>query len=77
MAIVKFTLIKLGDSGAKVLEISKLLAKAGSSIKPTKEFTIGMRSAVTAFQKKNKLAVSGCVDKKTWDKLQTYKKAKK
>ena len=48
-----FKCLKLNDKGSVVLEASKLLAKAGSAIKPTKEFTIGMFSAIKAFQKKN------------------------
>lgn len=77
MAILKFKPIKLNDKGAAVKEAAKLLAKAGSSIKPTEEFNVGMRSAVCAFQKKNGLPVTGIIDKKTWDKLQAYKAPRK
>ena len=72
-----FKCLKLNDKGLVVLEASKLLAKAGSTIKPTKEFTIGMLSAIKAFQKKNGLKVTGKLDSKTYNKLLTYKKAKK
>ena len=61
--------IKLGDEGQIVKDACVLLALHGSSVKPVTKFTIGVRSAVIAFQKKNKLAPSGKIDKKTWDKL--------
>lgn len=70
---MKFTELKLNDTGKDILEASRLLKKAGSSLKPTSTFTIGMMSAVKAFQKKHKLAVTGRIDLKTWNKLQTYK----
>lgn len=59
----------LGAQGAHVLYACSRLQKNGSSIKLTDKFHIGMRSAVASFQKKNKLKVTGIVDKKTWDKL--------
>ena len=64
-----FKPIKLNDTGAEVRKVSTLLKKHGSTIKPTSKFHIGVRSAVVAFQKKNKLPATGVVDKKTWDKL--------
>ena len=75
MAVV-FKPIKLGAKGKAVSDIQKLLQKAGSTIKVNGEFGIGMLSAVKAFQKKNGLKVTGTVDKKTLDKLSTYKKKK-
>ena len=75
MAVV-FKPIKLGAKGKAVSDIQKLLQKAGSTIKVTGEFGIGMFSAVKAFQKKNGLKVTGTVDKKTMDKLATFKKKK-
>lgn len=74
--ITRFVTLKLNMSGAKVLEVQKLLQKAGSAIKPTGVFSIGMRSAVCAFQKKNGLAVTGEVDKKTFEKLSAVKAKK-
>ena len=70
---IKFKPFKLNAEGKEVLEISKLLGKAGSSLKPTKKFNIGMLSAVKSFQKKNGLPVTGIVDKKTWEKLHAIK----
>lgn len=58
-----------GTKGPEVLYASSLLQKNGSSIKLTDAYHIGMRSAVISFQKKNKLKVTGVIDKKTWDKL--------
>ena len=71
--VIKFKTFTVGSFGKDVEEISKLLAKAGSKIKPTRTFTIGMYSAVKAFQKKNGLPPTGKVDKKTWDKLHAVK----
>lgn len=73
---IKFKSIKMGDTGKSVSDIQKLLQKAGSTIKVTGEFGIGMFSAVKAFQKKNKLPATGIVDKKTLDKLSALKKKK-
>lgn len=61
--------VKPGDSGAVVKYICELLQKKGSKVKTTEKFHIGVRSAVASFQRKNKLKVTGIVDKKTWDKL--------
>lgn len=77
MAVTKFKALKLGDKGLVVKKISELLKKAGSTIKPTSEFHIGMVSAVKAFQKKNGLPVTGTVDRKTFDKLSAVKAPKK
>lgn len=67
--------LKLFDRGPKVMEASKLLANHGSSLKPTYEFTLAMRSSVMAFQRKHELEVTGVIDKKTWKALK--KKHKK
>ena len=75
MAVV-FKPIKMGAKGKAVSDIQKLLQKAGSTIKVTGEFGIGMLSAVKAFQKKNGLKITGVVDKKTLDKLSALKKKK-
>ena len=69
--------IKMGAKGKVVSDIQKLLQKAGSTIKVTGEFGIGMLSAVKAFQKKNGLKVTGIVDKKTYEKLAAKKKPAK
>lgn len=61
--------LKLNDKGPKVLEVQKFLVKAGSSIKLTGVYTIGMVSAVRSFQKKNGLKPTGMVDLKTYEKL--------
>ena len=61
--------LKIGDKGPEVQYTAMLLSQKGSSIKPTSVFHIGMRSAVSAFQKKNSLEVTGVIDKKTWVKL--------
>ena len=67
--------LKLNDKGPKVLKASELLAKHGSSLKPTEEFTLAMRNAVGAFQKRHEIPVTYCVDKPTWKALK--KKHKK
>ena len=77
MAMKKFAPIGLNAEGKEVEEIVKLLAKAGSSVKPTKKYTIGVRSAVLSFQKKNKLPATGIVDGKTWMALQAFKLLRK
>ena len=61
--------LKLNDKGPKVLEVQKFLVKAGSSIKLTGVYTIGMMSAVRSFQKKNGLKPTGIVDLRTYEKL--------
>lgn len=61
--------VKMGEKGEIVKGIAELLSKHGSTIKVTDVFTIGMRSAVIAFQKKHGLPATGVVDKKTWTKL--------
>lgn len=66
-----------GDEGKEVLMYQKLLIKAGSKIKTTGIFTIGMASAIRAFQKKSKLAVTGKLDAKTVAALAKLKTAKK
>ena len=73
----KFQPIVLGNKGLAVKNCQKLLKLAGSSIKVTGEFTIGMVSAVKAFQKKNKLEPTGKIDAKTFLKLSEYDKKKK
>lgn len=69
--------IKYGDSGKKVEDVQKMLQKVGSSIKVNGEFGIGMSSAVKAFQKKNKLPVTGIVDLNTMEKLTVLSASKK
>lgn len=61
--------LKLLDKGPKVRKASELLAKHGSSLKPTDLFTLAMRSAVLAFQKKHGLEQTAKVDKATWKAL--------
>lgn len=61
--------LKLGDVGPAVQYAALWLAQKGSTLKPTKDFHIGMRSAVVSFQKKNNLKPTGIIDKKTWVKL--------
>ncbi len=61
--------MELGDKGPNVKKAQEMLHKVGSTIKVTGEFTIGMMSAIRSFQKKNGLAVTGIINKKTWDKL--------
>lgn len=68
-----FTALEYGEKGKSIEEAQKLLQKAGSTIKVSGLFTIGMVSAVKRFQKNHNLPVTGVIDKKTWDKLQTYK----
>lgn len=61
--------MELGSKGTNVKKAQEMLRKLGSTVKVTGEFNIGMMSAVRSFQKKNGLAVTGIVNKKTWDKL--------
>lgn len=68
------SVLKYGDSGKNVADAQELLRLAGSKIKVNGEFTIGMVTAVKAFQKKNKLKITGTIDQKTWEKLLEYKK---
>lgn len=61
--------MKYGATGEDVKTMQKALQKAGSTIKVTGEYTIGMVSAVKSFQKKNGLKVTGTIDAKTKTKL--------
>lgn len=69
---VKFVKMAYGEVGARITKAQKLLIKAGSSIKPNGIYSIGMVSAVKAFQKKHKLPVTGVIDAKTMNKLAEY-----
>ena len=69
---VKFIKMVYGEAGARIIKAQKLLAKAGSSIKPNGIYSIGMVTAVKAFQKKHKLPVTGEIDAKTMNKLAEY-----
>lgn len=66
--------IGYGAEGKDVEEMQKLLQLSGSNIKVTGKYTIGMVSAVRAFQKKNKLPVTGAIDVKTMKALEGLKK---
>ena len=70
----KFVAMAYGDKGPQIEEAQKLLKAAGSTIKVNGEFTIGMKSAVKCFQKKNGLVVNGIIDSKTWEKLLDFAK---
>lgn len=73
----RFKALKYGMKGTEIKECQKLLKKAGSAVKVNGEFTIGMVSAVRAFQKKNGLEVTGIIDSKTFKKLSAKVPAKK
>ena len=75
--IGKFIKMVYGEKSARITKAQKLLAKAGSSIKPNGVFTIGMVSAVKAFQKTHKLPVTGVIDAKTMNELAKYDKPEK
>lgn len=66
-----------GETGADVVKYQKLLAKSGSTIKPTGRFTIGMMSALKAFQKRTGLKVTGIIDAKTAAALEALKAVRK
>ena len=68
-----FKKLKLNSEGPKVKEAQQLLRKAGSTIKVTGFFSIGMYSAVKAFQKRKGIKATGEIDAATWRKLQTVK----
>lgn len=70
--VVKFIKMVYGEKSDRVKKAQKLLAKAGSSIKPNGVYSIGMVTAVKAFQKKHKLEVTGVIDAKTMNKLAEY-----
>lgn len=70
--VAKFIKMVYGEKSDRVKKAQKLLAKAGSSIKPNGVYSIGMVTAVKAFQKKHKLEVTGVIDAKTMTKLAEY-----
>lgn len=74
--MLKF-MLKYGDENKDVLEAQKLLKATGSTIEPNGKYTIGMISAVKAFQKKNGLAITGKIDSKTMTKLKAAAKPAK
>lgn len=66
--------IKMGDEDPVLVGyLCELLRAHGSTIKDTDKFTIGVKTAVKAFQKKNGLEETGIVDRKTWRKLKAKK----
>lgn len=69
MALKKFVPYKINDKGPEIMKIAEMLKRHGSTIRPTQVYHIGMYAAVKKFQKDHKLAVTGIVDKKTYDKL--------
>ena len=71
-----FKKMVLNDKGPQIKVAQELLKKAGSTIKITGVFSIGMLSAVRAFQKKNGLKVTGIIDNATWKKLMSVKTKK-
>lgn len=75
--IAKFIKMVYGETGARITKAQKLLAKAGSKIKPNGVYSIGMVTAVKAFQKKHKLPVTGMIDARTMNKLAEYDKPAK
>lgn len=75
--INKVAVIRYGAEGKDVEKLQKQLQAAGSKIKVNGKYTIGMMTAVKAFQKKHGLPVTGEVDAKTMDKLKTYDKTAK
>lgn len=75
--IGKFVKMAYGEAGGRVTKAQKLLVKAGSKIKINGVYTIGMVSAVKAFQKRNKLPVTGVIDAKTMNALAAYDKPEK
>lgn len=70
--VAKFIKMVYGEKSDRVKKAQKLLAKAGSSIKPNGVYSIGMVTAVRAFQKKHNLEVTGVIDAKTMNKLAEY-----
>ena len=73
MGVKSFRTMQLNDCGADVLKVQQLLAKNGSTIAQNGYYTIGMVSAVKAFQRRNGLAETGKIDKETWEKLNPVK----
>lgn len=66
-----------GAEGPEIIELQQMLQACGSTIKVNGKFTIGMKSAVKAFQKKNGLPVTGIIDSKTLAKMKACSKPKK
>lgn len=62
-------IIKLGDTGAKVTEIQKLLTKHGYKTKPDGDFGAITQAALMSFQKKHNLVADGVVGDRTWSAL--------
>lgn len=77
MAIRKINAVAFigrGAEGKDVEEMQKLLQLSGSNIQVNGKYTIGMVSAVKAFQKKNNLPETGAIDAKTKKALESLKK---
>lgn len=75
--VAKFIKMAYGEAGGRVTKAQKLLVKAGSKITVNGIYSIGMVSAVKAFQKRNKLPVTGEIDAKTMNELVKYDKPQK
>ena len=63
-----------GDEGAAVKKYQKMLAKTGSKIQINGRFTIGMTTAIKSFQKKAKIKVTGKLDAKTVNAMDSWGK---
>ena len=68
---LKGDIIKLGDNAPIVIVIQKKLTELDymESDEPTEEFTEQIEYAVKLFQRRNEIAISGQVDKETYQKL--------
>lgn len=69
-----FVAMKYGEKSDRILKAQKVLAKAGSTIQPNGVYSIGMVTAVKAFQKMEGLKITGVIDAKTFEKLLKYDK---
>lgn len=77
MELWKRKMYKIGDRGQGIAKYQMLLRESGSSIFVNGEFTIGMLSAVKAFQRREKLKVTGILDNATMKALDGFKPKKR
>ena len=58
--------LRLGQKGSYIKEVQRLLSKHGFACSPDGDYGAKTEGTIKSFQEKNKIPVSGIVDKETW-----------
>jgi hypothetical protein len=68
-------MLRMGSSGARVLELQKLLVRAGYAVTADGEYGPSTRDAVKAFQKAEKITADGVAGPETVRRLEAFKQS--